>query len=94
MASLEEPGELKKSARTFQVAATQVRFLGEFPGGAHHEVLAFHVQQAGRDLPEIHADRVPVLLEQQDFAVARSSAGPPLHRGGRCSRGPGRHRLR
>ncbi|MDI2022841.1 hypothetical protein PJL18_03384 [Paenarthrobacter nicotinovorans] len=47
----------------------KVSFLGKFPGSTHHEILALHVQQTGRDLPEVHAHRVTVLLQQEDFPV-------------------------
>ena len=46
----------------------EVRFLGQFAGGAHHEVFAFDVQQPGGNLPEVHAHGVPVLPDQQHLA--------------------------
>ena len=65
MASLEDPGELKKSARTFHCAGCEVRLFGKFAGGAHHKVLTLNVQEAGRDFPQVHAHGMAVLLDEQ-----------------------------
>src|SRR4051794_33859823 len=49
--------------------SNKISFLSELPGSTHDEILALNVQQAGGDFPEVHTNGVPVLLQEQDFAV-------------------------